>query len=154
MNVSRSVTFNSTWTVTHVHFVGVAKSPCGELTNLLHFQAELRSAESTCFVEVEVDARALDRLLKRLAKGSSVHRHSENGPRPRTITKLIEELLSIDLSFDGSDRWDPVRSPHWRLEERVMSRLLEDSPTNNISERHSSPRVLTLVENIFRSTCV
>ena len=152
MNASRSVTLNSTWTVSRVHFVGVAKSASGELTNLLQFQAELRSTESTCFVEVEVDARTLDRLLKRLANGTNVHGRSNKGAQPRTIAELIQELLAIDLSFEGSDRWDPVVSRRWRLEEKEMARLSEGSLKHNGSERHLPQQFLTLVGNIFHST--
>jgi hypothetical protein len=152
MNASRSVSCNNTWTVNQVHFVGVAKSTSGELTNLLQFQAELRSTESTCLVEVEVDARALDRLLKRLATGTSVHGQSSKGAQPRTIAKLIQELLTIDLSFEDSDRWDPVRSPRWRLEETGMAPVSEGSLKDDGNERHSNQRFLTFVGNIFRST--
>lgn len=152
MNASRSVTLNSIWTVSHVHFVGVAKSASGELTHLLQFRAELRSAESTCFVEVEVDARTLDRLLKRLANGTNVHRQSNKGAQPRTIAELIQELLTIDLSFEGSDRWDPVVSRRWRLEEKAVARLSEGSLKDNGGERHLPQQFLTFVGNIFHST--
>ena len=152
MNASRSVPFNSIWTVSHVHFVGVAKSTSGDLTNLLQFQAELRSTQSTCFVEVEIDARALDRLLKQLAKGRNVHGQSNKRAQPSTIAKLIRELLTIDLSSEGRDRWDPVRSPVWRLEEKAMARLSEGSLKDNGGERHLPQQFLTFVGNIFHST--
>jgi hypothetical protein len=109
------------WTVSHVHFMGVAKNLSGELINLLRFKAELRSGEARSEVEVRVDPRALDRLLKRLGMGSNHVRHSNNGTQPRTITKVIEELLAVDLSFGGSGHWDPVRFPRWELGETAMA---------------------------------
>lgn len=151
MNASRSVTLSSTWTVGHVNFVGVAKNASGELTNLLQFQAELRSAESTCVVEVEVDARTLHRLLRRLATGTNVHGQSNKGAQPRTIAKLIQELLTIDLSFEGSDRWDSVVSRRWRLEEKEMARLSDTSLKDNGGDRHLPQQFLTFVGNIFHS---
>jgi hypothetical protein len=151
MNPSRSTNFGSLWEVSHVHFIGVVKNSSGELTSLLHFKAELRSTKSRCAVEVQIDARSLDRLLKRLGMGIEGHRHSNNGAQPRTITKLIEELLAIDLSFEGSNHWDPVRLPRWQLGERAMARLTEDSLKDNNSERHLSPRFLAFVGNLLRS---
>ena len=152
MSASQSAVSSSVWTVSHVHFIGVAKNPSGELTDLLHFRAELQSTKSSCMVEVQVDARTLDRLLRQLGTGISGHRHSHSGARPRTITKLIEELLAIDLSFNGSDHWDPVRSPRWQLGERAMTCLTENPLKDNNRERHLSPRFLTFVGNILRST--
>ena len=152
MDASQSAVFGSAWTVSHVHFIGVAKNPSGELTDLLHFRAELQSTKSSCMVEVQVDTQTLARLLKQLGTGISGHRHSNSGARPRTIVRLVEELLAIDLSFDGSDHWDPVRSPRWHLGERAMARLTENSLKDNNRERHLSPRFLTFVGNILRST--
>ena len=139
MNASHSEISGSVWTVSHVDFIGVAKNPSGELTDLLYFRAEMQSTKSSCMVKVQVDARVLDRLLKRLGTRVSAHRHSNGGARPRTIAKLIEELLTIDLSFDGRDHWDPVRSPRWQLGERAMARLTENSPKDNNTEYDLSP---------------
>jgi hypothetical protein len=152
MNASQSAVSGSVWTVSHVHFIGVAKNPSGELTNLLRFKAELGSTTSSCVVEVRVDGRTLDRLLKRLGMGKGSHEQSNNGAQPRTIMNLIEELLTIDLSFDGSNHWDPVRFPRWQSGERAMARLIEDSLKANNSERHLSPLFLTFVRNLLRST--
>ena len=151
MDASESTVSDCVWTVSQVHFVGVAKNPSGELTDFLHFRAGLESAKSCCVVEVQVDARALDRLLKRLGTGISEHRHPDSGARRRTISKLVEELLAIDLSFDGSAHWDPVRSPQWQLGERAMGGIAGDSLKVN-REHRLSPRFLTFVGNLLRST--
>jgi hypothetical protein len=109
------------WTVRQVHFVGVAKNPSGELTNLLRFRAHLQSAKSQCVVEVQADARSLYRLLKRLEMATTSPRQPQHAAEARNITKLIEELLAIDLSSDEADHWDPVRFTHWELRENTMA---------------------------------
>jgi hypothetical protein len=92
----------------------------GQFMNVLCFKAELRSGEACCEADVQVDPRALDRLLKRLGVGTSHGRHRSD-PRPRTITQIIEALLAVDLSFSGSGHWDPVRFPRWQLGEAAMA---------------------------------
>jgi hypothetical protein len=108
------------WTVSHVHFAGVAKGFAGQFINILRFKAELRSGEACCEVDVQVDPRALDRLLKRLGMGTS-HMRRQSDAQPHTITDIIEELLAVDLSFDGSGHWDPVRFPRCQLGEAAMA---------------------------------
>ena len=153
MNAEQSAVSSGLWTVSHVYFIGVAKNPFGEATTLLNFKAELQSAESRCVVEIQIDALTLNRLLKQLEQtGKKSHRNPNHGAQPRTITKLIEELLTLDLSFDGSNYWDPVRFPRWQLQEEAIARHTEDAVKGNKSERHLSPRFLTFVGNLLRST--
>jgi len=115
------------WTVRHVHFVGVDRNASGELTNFLRFRAQLQSAASQCIVEVQVDARSFYRLLKRLGMTRTSSRPPRHGVQARNITKVIEELLAIDLSSDKADRWDPVRFTHRQLGESSMAGFTEDS---------------------------
>jgi hypothetical protein len=115
------------WTVRHVHFVGVARNVPGELTNFLRFRAQLQSATSQCVVEVQVDARSFYRLLKRLGMARANSGQPQHGVQTRNITKVIEELLAVDLSSDEADRWDPVRFTHWQLGESSMAGFTEGS---------------------------
>jgi hypothetical protein len=48
-------------------------------------------------------------------------RQAQQAAQALNITKVIEELLAIDLSSDGADPWDPVRFTHWQLRESVMA---------------------------------
>ena len=109
------------WTVSQVQFVGVAKNLSGELTNFLKFRAQLQSANARCIVEVRVEARSFYRLLKRLETAATCTKQTQHATRPQNITKVIENLLAIDLSSDESDHWDPVRSTHWQLGESAMA---------------------------------
>ena len=115
------------WTVRHVHFVGVARNLSGELTNFLRFRAQLQSAKSQCVVEVQVDARSFYRLLKRLGMATTSPRQPQHAGQARSITKVIEELLDIDLSSNEADRWDPARFTHWQLGESAMVGFTEGS---------------------------
>jgi hypothetical protein len=121
--ISLTHTVRALWVVNHVHFMGVGRSLSGEFINVLRFKAELRSGQARSEVEVRVDARALDRLLKRLGMGVGHIRHPNNGTKHLTITKVIEELLAVDLSLGGTDYWDPVRFPRWELGEKAMDNL-------------------------------
>jgi hypothetical protein len=121
--ISLTHTVRALWGVNHVHFMGVGRSLSGEFINVLRFKAELRSGQARTEVEVRVDARALDRLLKRPGMGTGHIRHPNNGTKHLTITKVIEELLAVDLSLGGTDYWDPVRFPRWELGEKAMANL-------------------------------
>ena len=115
MNPYQSVVSGRIWTVAHVDFRGVVRNVSGELTDLLSFRAELLSGESRCVVEVQVDARTLDHLLKEIETAANVARHPDHAARTWKITNAIEELLAVDLSFS----WDPVRFPRWQLGEKA-----------------------------------
>ena len=123
------------WTVLHVHFVGVARNVSGELTNFLRFRAQLQSAKSQCVVEVQVDARSFYRLLKRLGMATTSPRQPQRTAQARSITRVIEELLAIDLSSEEADRWDPARFMHWQLGESAMADFTEDSLVNGNGTR-------------------
>lgn len=150
MSASQSAESGNVWRVSHIYFRGVVTTASGEFTNLLQFKAELRSTKSSCVVDVRVDGRALHRLVKRIETGTSIQEQS-NHRALRTITKVIEELLAIDLSFDGANHWDPVQFPQWQLEERAITPFLEGSLKDNGSEHHSAPRFLAFVGNLLRS---
>jgi hypothetical protein len=115
------------WTVRHVYFVGVARSPSGELTNFLRFRAQLQLATSQCAVEVQVDAGSFYRLLKRLGMLATSPRQPQHATPARNITEVIERLLAVDLSSDETERWDPARLTRWQLGERAMASFTEDS---------------------------
>ena len=118
------------WKVGEVQFLGVVKTASGTLTNLLRFNAELQSDGTRSDVEVQVDPRALDRLLKRLAMGT-YNQTPSTKRTPRTITTLIRDLLALDLALGDDTHWDPIRSPAWQLGEAAMDQFHRGS-----MERH------------------
>ena len=130
MNPTGLMNSRRSWQVRKVHFLGVVKTTSGTLTNLLRFNAELQSDDTRSDVEVQVDPRALDRLLKSLAMGTHNEALSTNRT-PRTITALIRDLLAIDLALDGDAQWDPVRFPRWQLREAAMDQFHRGSMARN-----------------------
>ena len=118
--ISLTFVVRTLWVVNHVYFAGVGRSPSGEFINLLRFNAELQSGQQRTDVEVRVDARALDRLLKHPRMGADHTKPPTNGTKQPPITKVIEELLARELSLGGTDYWDPSHFPRLELGETAM----------------------------------
>lgn len=101
------------WTVDHLLFIGAVRDVSGDLVNVLAFRAGLRSGQTSCEIEVRVDARALAQLLERMEPGMRA---------PRTIAKVVEDLLATALS-SRSGTFDPLRASQWEFGETAMSSL-------------------------------
>lgn len=102
------------WTVDRLVFIGAVRDISGNLVNVLAFRADLRSGQTSCDIEVRVDARALARLLESM------------GPRairePGTIAKVVEGLLATALSSPGCSL-DPQRASQWEFGETSIASL-------------------------------
>jgi len=102
------------WTVDRLVFIGAVRDMSGDLLNVLAFKAGLRSGQTSCEIEVRVDARALARLFERMGAGAI--------RAPRTIAKAIEDLLRAALSSRNCS-FDPLRVSRWELGETSMASI-------------------------------
>ena len=95
--------------VDHVVFLGAVRDISGDFVNVLAFRSGLRTGKTTREIELRVDTRVLVQLLKRIGPGAI--------RSPRTITKVIEDLLVGALSSRNCG-FDPLRVSQWEWEKQ------------------------------------
>jgi hypothetical protein len=100
------------WRVNQLVFIGAVRDVSGKPMNVLAFRVCLCSVQTNREIELRVDAPALVRLLQRIAP--------ETVPTPRTITKVIEDLLTKALSPPNCS-FDPLRASQLDLGEAEMN---------------------------------
>lgn len=106
------------WTVREVQSVGPARTVAGTPKAALAFKAVLQSGARQHEVYVQVTFDALDRLREELGIKNRGEVDED------TLSNVVREFLTLQLSNGGTSYWDPIRFPNQALTPAAMSYLL------------------------------